>query len=569
MSVLTLGCQVVDSEKNLLGDMFSLETPPSTPVSQFKVAIKARKPESLSYIDVDRLAVWKLSTPLQFPKHEEEEAAKAFNELLAAFFRDPKSVSRRLSPAWDIGSYFEEPAEQSLHLIIQAPPPQNERRDVLALSPNQQIEHTVLTLRSIEITNTKKINSIPGPSSAARPKAFRKYNGGPNPAILNLRPSDARGPPITLFHEVFGKFLQNLNNQTISATSERFGKVVEFMNTATNTYEKENARQVEMRPLFEELIGCTFLTSETDNGARINVSNVGGFFPLMAEYKHEIERMKNTRKFSCLPSILLAIEGPWLCVLGAIYHTQSIIEPLTDFIFCGDRPIDYGARLLVLTRLFAALSNAYDLLKNYYKTLESKIRNREIPIDSSLFPYRNIYSSNDSVVTFTYFGLLQADKLVWAAQTSQNESVIVKFTHQYCSDAHRLLAEAGFAPKLYYADENSTLQMIVMQHIKGTVFLSEVPESHRAQIHSQFRQALKLLHNNDFVFGDLRPSNILVTDDYQKVLLIDFDWSGKQGVARYPAGGVNREHAWPTGVEANGLIEKEHDLRWLQTLNIT
>lgn len=280
--------------------------------------------------------------------------------------------------------------------------------------------------------------------------------------------------------------------------------------------------------------------------------------------------MKNTRKFSCLPSILLAIEGPWLCVLGAIYQTQSIIEPLTDFIFCGDRPIDYGTKLLVLTRLFAALSNAYDLLKNYYETLEFKIQNQEISINSSLFPYRSTYSFNNSVVTFTYFGLLQTDKLVWAAQTSQNDSIIIKFTHQYCSDAHRLLAEAGFAPKLYYADkEDSALEMVVMQHIKDAVFLSEVPEFYRAQIHSQIRQALKLLHDNDFVFGDLRPPNILVTDDYQKVMLIDFDWSGKQGVARYPAGGVNQEHAWPAGVEANGLIEKEHDLRWLQTLNIT
>ncbi|CAG8755776.1 13803_t:CDS:1, partial [Acaulospora colombiana] len=68
-------------------------------------------------------------------------------------------------------------------------------------------------------------------------------------------------------------------------------------------------------------------------------------------------------------------------------------------------------------------------------------------------------------------------------------------------------------------------------------------------------------------FGDLRPPNILVTKDCQKVMLIDFDWSGKLGVARYPAGGVNPEYAWPDGVEANGRIEREHDLGWFKTLN--
>jgi hypothetical protein len=256
--------------------------------------------------------------------------------------------------------------------------------------------------------------------------------------------------------------------------------------------------------------------------------------------------------------------------MGAIYHTTAVIEPLTDFIFCTDRPIDQGERVFILDRLFTALSNAYSTLKDYYNTLESRIQAQKILINGSLFPYRVTFSFNDEVVTMTYHRWLHQDKLLWVAETDRSESVIVKFSRRYCSDAHRLLAEAGFAPKLYYADgEDSTdiLRMIVMQNIEDTIPLGDVPTLHRPQVFGQIRQALKLLHDNDFVFGDLRPPNILVTKDCQKVMLVDFDWSGKLGVARYPAGGVNPEHAWPDGVEANGLIEIAHDLKWFKTLN--
>ena len=279
--------------------------------------------------------------------------------------------------------------------------------------------------------------------------------------------------------------------------------------------------------------------------------------------------MDQFRPYSCLPSILLAIEGPWLCVLGAIYHTTAVIEPLTDFIFCGDRPIDAGKRIVTLARLFVSLSKAHNTLRNYYENLQCKIEDQSIPVNTSLFPYRVTFPSEGGVVGITYLQLLDEDKLVWIAETSRNESVIVKFTQHYCTNAHELLAKVGLAPILYYADEEGSTEnrrMIVMQYVKGAVHINNVPSIHRPQVFDQIRRAVTLLHDNDFVFGDLRHPNILVTKDYQHVKIIDFDWCGKQGIARYPIGGVNREHPWPDGVETHGLIEKVHDEGWLQTL---
>ena len=50
-----------------------------------------------------------------------------------------------------------------------------------------------------------------------------------------------------------------------------------------------------------------------------------------------------------------------------------------------------------------------------------------------------------------------------------------------------------------------------------------------------------------------------------RIMVIDFDWAGQVGSARYPyhiwlGAGI----AWPKGVKRGGLIEKEHDLELME-----
>jgi tRNA A-37 threonylcarbamoyl transferase component Bud32 len=47
------------------------------------------------------------------------------------------------------------------------------------------------------------------------------------------------------------------------------------------------------------------------------------------------------------------------------------------------------------------------------------------------------------------------------------------------------------------------------------------------------RTAVRALHDRGFVHGDLREPNILLVMD--QVMLLDFDWCGPEGVARYPS----------------------------------
>ncbi|KDQ07365.1 hypothetical protein BOTBODRAFT_120196, partial [Botryobasidium botryosum FD-172 SS1] len=64
------------------------------------------------------------------------------------------------------------------------------------------------------------------------------------------------------------------------------------------------------------------------------------------------------------------------------------------------------------------------------------------------------------------------------------------------------------------------------------------------QIIERVEEAMKLLHGNGFVFGDLRAPNILRVDG--GAMLIDFDWAGKVGEAKYPLD-INFEVNWAEG----------------------
>jgi hypothetical protein len=178
-----------------------------------------------------------------------------------------------MCPAFD----FQETPRRHLHLIVQVPLTQDTQHVIIAplknltlSSPTGPIGYTALDLRSLQNTTTATIDSMPGPSSTAKPKAFRKHNNGCEPLILNLRPSHARGPPITLFHEVFSKFLQDSMNITVPTSSKRLDTIVKFMDAATALYIDKNARQHAIRPFLEDLIGCEFIKIETDNGTRID-----------------------------------------------------------------------------------------------------------------------------------------------------------------------------------------------------------------------------------------------------------------------------------------------------------
>jgi hypothetical protein len=266
------------------------------------------------------------------------------------------------------------------------------------------------------------------------------------------------------------------------------------------------------------------------------------------------------------PSIILAIAGPWLCVIGGVYLQKAVIQPLTDYIWLGGDSFNED-RLLFASRLFTALKSAISALRSYYTALGQELANpvSQNPV-SDAFPFITEYGSKK----FTYVSRLASpNKLVYKAELdNEHRMVVVKFVSTYHAQAHRILAKHRLAPTLHYASTDHAEApkyggrcMIVMDFIEGKPAVGSLSEGQFEQV----KEAIQLLHSHDFVFGDLRPPNILITDD--TAMLIDFDWCGKAEEAQYPASLNTADNiGWPTGVEPDSVMRKEHDIFLLQKL---
>jgi len=135
---------------------------------------------------------------------------------------------------------------------------------------------------------------------------------------------------------------------------------------------------------------------------------------------------------------------------------------------------------------------------------------------------------------------------------------VVKFTRQYGDEAHKLMEREGVAAGLLYCNfEEGVGRWVVVTHYHECKEDAVPSEEGIAKL----RQGLRELHKAGFVHGDIRAPNILVGVDRQP-RLIDFDWSGKVGAARYPVG-LNRDIKWPDGTKPGGFIETRHDTEML------
>ena len=168
------------------------------------------------------------------------------------------------------------------------------------------------------------------------------------------------------------------------------------------------------------------------------VSKPGNISMLWSNFICPLEN--KIRSISYCPSIILAIAGPWLCVLGGIYHTKVIVQPLTDYIWVGgDQFNEY--RLHSVIRLFLALRAAISTLRRYYSDLFSGL---EHPKPGG-FPYIRYCPLG----TFTYESNITT-KLLYKVNLD-GRSLVVKFVASYHASAHRLLAKQQLAPELHYA----------------------------------------------------------------------------------------------------------------------
>jgi len=128
--------------------------------------------------------------------------------------------------------------------------------------------------------------------------------------------------------------------------------------------------------------------------------------------------------------------------------------------------------------------------------------------------------------------------------------------------------DLGLAPNLRaVVDLPDDWKMVVMDDISAEY--EPLPPSPDCLFGEQVHQALSRLHAEGYVHGDVRDVNIMVkkarySETEFQVILVDFDWAGKEGETRYPSN-LNRETVRrPEGAENGNLIKYKHDWKMLR-----
>ncbi len=247
---------------------------------------------------------------------------------------------------------------------------------------------------------------------------------------------------------------------------------------------------------------------------------------------------------------------------------RSLYSPaFTSYIYLGGNPFVIK-QIKYVAKVFEAVARAVKSLRGYYYHL--RVRNQ--PDFRSPSP---TYLPNSPLVGDLKFkscvlfeGKADYHRLLFHANYD-DKPVLVKF-------CETMLAAAGLAPASHYCSQilGGTF-MVVMDQIQSRDACHEF--EHRSlpsTVLEDIQLALKTLHNSGHVFGDVRRPNVMVLNiknqdgnDEWHGRLVDFDWSGQVGDARYPPT-LNTAIRWTRGVEAAQVIEKQNDLDMLEKLRL-
>jgi hypothetical protein len=265
------------------------------------------------------------------------------------------------------------------------------------------------------------------------------------------------------------------------------------------------------------------------------------------------------------------------------------VQNFTDYIYMGGDP--FGTeQVYYVAKVFDAVARAVKALGRDYFFLDPESR-PEFRSPSLTYlpnsPFPAIGSSFKFKERFMYERRLRDSyrRSLFLAEY-QGRTVVVKFCERYGEDAHRMLADAGLAPRLHYCSKVvGGLFMVVMEQVYGRDSYSEfryrdLPQSVLGDIEG----ALGKLHDAQLVYGDMRRPNIMVVkkskcrnddensdsdsdEDGWRGLLIDFDWSGRVGVVKYPPTlNTCGEIKWAKGLAPASAIRPKHDLDMLERI---
>ncbi|KAI0270891.1 hypothetical protein BGY98DRAFT_1009087 [Russula aff. rugulosa BPL654] len=375
-----------------------------------------------------------------------------------------------------------------------------------------------------------------------------------NHPIYNGRPVDLHVPPVEIYDETLAKLKDDLRDPFKAPEPSTHYIVPErYFNGRSESMEGTIHGTVKDESCGKKSAVLAYLELKDEVGMR----GEGGLQAALSLRKFvSQDAYDEIRNVSCCPCIVISLAGPYLRISGAIFVEVFTVQTFTGYIYLGGNPFEME-QIKYVAKVFEAVARANLRVQEHPKfcppsptySPNSPLRLRGILEFKGRVSFEQKPNFHGSLF-FAQYGRI---------------AVIVKFCESYGEAAHRILAAEGLAPELRYCSQ--IVGGAFMMHIKSSKH-GDLPPT----VLEDIQNALKKLHEAGLVFGDMRRPNIMLVrsrdaydEDEDEFVegewhgqLVDFNWSGPVGKARYPSM-LNGRITWASGIEPGGLIEKRHD----------
>lgn len=231
----------------------------------------------------------------------------------------------------------------------------------------------------------------------------------------------------------------------------------------------------------------------------------------------------------------------------------------------------------MIARHLGAMKKAAHSLRRYYEDFPKAVAN--VGKFGVRYPYAcrftSLFGLGDCRFNYTrqmddklvFFGRVVPGDSAVVGSDDPKEELCVKFVRRYSKEAHQICASELCAPRLRgFESLPGGWFMVVMDAVnKDFVELHQLDKSARTpQLREQLEAKLTSLHQAGYVHGDVRDTNVMVREDGQGFMLVDFDWSGEIGTVTYPMNIIRGPQLQrPDGAADGQLITPDHDISML------
>ena len=410
--------------------------------------------------------------------------------------------------------------------------------------------------------SASKFSQVNTPSSlqdTARQEKLLDFKGVP---LCHHRGDSVVGNDVSIYYPGFHTFASQCENIAVDGSDCKFA--FQLCLAMKKTYECEEDRRKEFVKLLGEYIDVQFCISKhgepkadfyIPGKVYCEVKNEPGSTN-SDPYREVISYYCNSVvKSSSFPCFLLELSGASLTISGAVYGESIYVDRLVPPIWLVNEEMNSKSSERIVRTL-----------KAFKVAVLRLISTQVTPVEQPRFPCFQLYVGEDKVERKIKY-LKEIKPHLFEGMVDE-KCVVIKYTEQYNADVHQLLADNELAPKLLVTRQIGRFTAVVMIKLENAInieeFLIKHPERKPALL-DQCKKVLQLLATNNFVHGDLRPCNLLVSEG--QVYVTDFDWAGIENEVKYPLYLNHSEISWPNGVASDGLkITSEHDKYWIDQL---